>query len=86
MKLTKKKATEFFKSFIGNANGMELDPYSVSPSYVIKVGLLRYEIWVIDGRIACNLIIGAQSIGIYFFDFETLKPDWDWYEKRKAHP
>ena len=75
MKLTKKKASSFFKSFLGHASGMELDDSGAAPSYEVTVGKHRYVIWMYNGRILLHIILNYSSIGMYYFDPESFEYD-----------
>jgi hypothetical protein len=81
MKLTKKKASSFYKSLLGHASGMELDDSGVAPTYEVAVGKHRYMIWMYNGRILLHIILNCSSIGMYYFDPETFEYDYEFTER-----
>lgn len=73
MKFTKAKAAAFYKSLIGSAAGMEENTNSALRSYRINAGQLRYETYLFNGVIVCQLTIGASVVATLNFDPETFE-------------
>jgi hypothetical protein len=66
--ITKKKATEFFKSFVGTAKGLH---YEDGTWKLETGGQMRYEAWAHDELICVHCILGGYCISGLFFNFES---------------
>jgi hypothetical protein len=62
---------------------MEIDDSGALPSYEVCVGNNRFVIWISGGRILCHIILSNTSIGMYYFDFDTLRYDADYTERQQ---
>lgn len=79
-KLTKKKAEEFSKALCGTAKGLEI---GTSENWTISSGFITYDFWSFDNRIYCQIGVGGHIISSYFFNFETLEPDFEFTDNYK---
>jgi len=76
--MTKKKATEFYKSFIGTAKGLHEKEYSWS---IETSGQMKYSAWVLDGRIYVQCYLCAYCIKGMYFNLDTYEYDDDYMTK-----
>jgi hypothetical protein len=75
LKLTKKKAEQFCKALCGTTKGLNL---GYSDIWTISPGHMRYDFWILDSRIYVQVMVVNHCISSYFFDFETLEPDFEY--------
>lgn len=74
LKLTKKKAEEFSRALCGTAKGLE--KREIGDIWQISNGHMRYDFWILNGRIYVQIMVINHCITSYFFDYETLEPDF----------
>ena len=75
LKLTKKKAEEFSKALCGTAKG--LTQYTSNYDWVLNIGYMKYDFWLLSGRIYCQIAVGCHVVASYYFNYETLEPDFE---------
>ncbi len=72
-KISKKKAMEFCKALCGTSKGLRQEPFC--NVWIISLGHMRYDFWPLKEKIYCQLFVGCECIGSYFFDCDTYEPD-----------
>lgn len=78
--MTKKKATEFYKSFLGTAKGLHEQDYC----WTIETGgQMRYSAWVVGGRIYCQCYLNGFCINGLYFNEDDYELDFDYQDKVK---
>lgn len=76
--MSKKKATEFYKSFIGTAKGLREEEYSWN---IETGGQMRYSAWVLDDRICVHCYLDGFCIKGMYFNLDTYEYDDDYMDK-----
>ena len=84
MKLTKAKYIEFVSKLTGHtksfvSKNMEINDYIGTFSFI--AGSLRYDTWLLGGRIYTQYFLDSSCQGSWYHDFETLDYDWKYTEE-----
>jgi hypothetical protein len=89
MKMTKKKAVEFYSVLTGHPKAFVERNLSESKATVTEVfrftsGLQMYQAWINKGRIYCQHFLENSCQSAWYFDFDTYEIDWKSIERDEA--
>lgn len=76
--MSKKKATEFYKSFIGTAKGLQIGDCSWN---IDTGGQMRYAAWIVDNRIYLQCFLDGYCINAMYFNLDTYEYEYDYMDK-----